>query len=1609
MSVLILRDADGRPCAVAETRDGAVVARGIKGVGREWADWVNANHAGSTLIEIKAKSARTARLDGPTSDVAVDTTSSEVDLRVERQNRIEFKTSMALRNADLSSAVYEMKRSGRAVWDPDLAGGRGGFRCPPGTRYAGRWTDKFASDCGWGVSRRLANAVENVGASAGRLADDRRDRRVERRDGRRLRGIAREERRVARAQGRLDEMNNGASPREARRIQRLEAGAARRERVADRIERFEQRRQSGRADRLERGAARRERIAERIEAFDNRRGANRDERRARRLERGANRRDWVADRIERFEQRRNDRTNRRTERRANRQERAAARRERLAARIERVDERRQRRAEGRPERRAARQERAAARRERLADRLDPEGRPEPPQPERTPGRPEAERRPRPTPARNPRRRRVEDAPAPAETDTPGTPDAEKPDKPTPAPKPKRVTPAPRPTRPARRRGPIINKANLSTEERATLGNEVSAELERLNDFWNARIPGDVTQAKIDAYIAEREGRNAAYLNTLKANSRDRFALQAARDDLDKLNDVSPNRRKRIIDAAEGRRRPERSPKPKRVTPKPTPKIDGSSTEVPEPEPLSEWARAEAENYAAIAADPFRADLIDAIATANPVTVDEFINRIDEAISKRDSVDSDAEWTRVYNEAYMGELRRIRSDAVRGRSELERLAAERAARRKPEPKPDPAAEAAAFDTAKAERLEAEAADGLVDPFADSAELFAARIDEKRKSRVKILADYMKSRYGDDEAPWLDPATNPSYSDLASLSRSDLDAWAKRVFQHNEIKGLDGATFRTEVTAVRGAGTNTVGVDGKIMALNPATGQYEMVGTFSRSLNLANGTVYNNSMKIGPEAGFTSAFAKSMKDKGFTSVFNPHAFTWYRGAGFKEVGVSAAWDGTYVWGRVGFRPRDTYEYRSLHNAMEREVAKYRRGERSVIGRPEDAAIIDMLLEKGRDVNWDPATTPGHLDFIMALSNRGRTKDSRDRREAQIKRWFQNNAPFSSGRLDLTNDSVVPLDPRQPDVTDRAALPGPRPRGLTGTVVDGTVMPSFADLATMTKTTGPLGSNGGDWYIDPASGRTFLVKPARSAAHAENEAAMAAVYRALGVSVPNVSRVDDGNGDHFVVSEKVQITDVTGARLTEAQQANARAGMGADLLLSNWDVFGASGDNVGIDADGNVVRIDLGGAGLFRARGGVRDAFDPTTPWSDVATMLDRYQGRALYGKVTNDDFVRAMDGVANMDIGSVRSAMENAGASPEYIDRVADVLTARRTEARRYRTDFASSLRGVSDENEWGRQEVAIVGSQVRPGVPVTITPPTPRSANDADRIAEIAAKGYPAAAVSVHFDADRINAAIKGSDADRRRLVADYLDELVAEGIDRAEADLIANAFRSRLDGAVRRLSYDSGRSEVERERIRDRFRMLATTGLVASSTTVTGFLGIVRDGRFKSQFETGTSMGALDPERRRSVERGLVGMPGDISADKRVIYGHVRRADGSAVGYPDHYGAITVIMKPEVRSRTFITGGDSFSSVMASPIDGPHHDGSIVFGGYTGDGVEAYMETQILGGVTLDDVAEVRLQAPLASLAGRRELTTAIRTLHARGINVYTSTGGLAIDEVGLS
>ena len=330
--------------------------------------------------------------------------------------------------------------------------------------------------------------------------------------------------------------------------------------------------------------------------------------------------------------------------------------------------------------------------------------------------------------------------------------------------------------------------------------------------------------------------------------------------------------------------------------------------------------------------------------------------------------------------------------------------------------------------------------------------------------------------------------------------------------------------------------------------------------------------------------------------------------------------------------------------------------------------------------------------HPDKLDAISNNFRGISSRS----------TNDKPSKTVR-DLTDDELLEEyrtaeHPSQIDYVWSVIQERRRERGITsssaadesvsmqprssrssaiysGRSTSGGKMPSWDDLQKMNKVVGPLGSNGGQWYEDPSTSRKFFAKPTPTPDHAFNESAVAAVYRAAGSFAPNIVTVTDSRGRHHVISEGVPNLQ-SSRNLTDAQKKIVKMDMGLDMLLSNWDVYGG-GDNTKVGPNGEMYRLDTGGGGMYRARGGAKPSFNPRDPWVEPATMVysPNSQSKYLYGTVTNGEFAAAMDKVANLDIDAIDAELRAIGTPDAMRKTFIDTIKARQKIAREYADTFS----------------------------------------------------------------------------------------------------------------------------------------------------------------------------------------------------------------------------------------------------------------------------------------------------------------------------------------------
>jgi hypothetical protein len=134
---------------------------------------------------------------------------------------------------------------------------------------------------------------------------------------------------------------------------------------------------------------------------------------------------------------------------------------------------------------------------------------------------------------------------------------------------------------------------------------------------------------------------------------------------------------------------------------------------------------------------------------------------------------------------------------------------------------------------------------------------------------------------------------------------------------------------------------------------------------------------------------------------------------------------------------------------------------------------------------------------------------------------------------------------------------------------------------------------GSTGATLVRDPNTGDLYVMKRGGSPDHLREEALADSLYQALGLRVPEFKVFEEGDRPvklaRFIEGEDLaSVLRGRNTRLKNKVLRQLREGFGVDALLANWDVAGLDLDNILVDKDGNVWRIDNGGSLRYRAQG-------------------------------------------------------------------------------------------------------------------------------------------------------------------------------------------------------------------------------------------------------------------------------------------------------------------------------------------------------------------------------------------------------------------------------------
>lgn len=140
--------------------------------------------------------------------------------------------------------------------------------------------------------------------------------------------------------------------------------------------------------------------------------------------------------------------------------------------------------------------------------------------------------------------------------------------------------------------------------------------------------------------------------------------------------------------------------------------------------------------------------------------------------------------------------------------------------------------------------------------------------------------------------------------------------------------------------------------------------------------------------------------------------------------------------------------------------------------------------------------------------------------------------------------------------------------------------------------------------------------------------------------------------------------------------------------------------------------------------------------------------------------------------------------------------------------------------------------------------------------------------------------------------------------------------------------------------------------------------------GVLKDGAWRSPHDDPTlgSQGAFPAKARRSLEDKLWTLDG-VPNDQRPVYGYAAPKDEDRIGGDGDvglaaYGPVKVVLKDDVKDRTTVTQGDSLMAPDAVPsFWNKLHP--LTTSGFKDLNTDVYVEAQIMGGVSADDIKSV--------------------------------------------
>lgn len=275
-------------------------------------------------------------------------------------------------------------------------------------------------------------------------------------------------------------------------------------------------------------------------------------------------------------------------------------------------------------------------------------------------------------------------------------------------------------------------------------------------------------------------------------------------------------------------------------------------------------------------------------------------------------------------------------------------------------------------------------------------------------------------------------------------------------------------------------------------------------------------------------------------------------------------------------------------------------------------------------------------------------------------------------------------------------------PLPKGLLDNTMSNN--PIVTDGFTDMRTGSMGGSQGGGVFKDPKTGQEYYIKPPKTQTHAENESLMSRLYERIGIPVAKV-KVGTYNGRPKIVSIMIPGAEKVNHESEMKKPAWKKAVQDtfvANAWLANWDAVSNSGNTIR-GGDGNAYVVDVGGAGLFRAKGEAKGtSFGPIV--GEMESLRDPTQdgaqrGVAYWSDVPPAEIARQVKAIGAISDSEIKEMVDALISDKSQAKKLSDTLIARRDylvqnwstgknsgSGRRGRVGFSSSSDGYEGRSK-----------------------------------------------------------------------------------------------------------------------------------------------------------------------------------------------------------------------------------------------------------------------------------------------------------------------------------